>query len=125
MDEAEILSSRIAIMAQGSLRCVGTQQRLKSTLGGGYRLTVNFEASCALDLDAYISSALPMAVRTREFRGSSLYLIPTGAGGSNLSSLFKAMECAASRCLIEDWGIGQATLEDVFVRVTEEAEAET
>ena len=34
------------------------------------------------------------------------------------------MEASSKTAGITDWGIGQATLEDVFVRVTEEAELE-
>ena len=41
LDEAEILSDRIAIMAEGALRCVGSPLFLKARLGCGYRLTLS------------------------------------------------------------------------------------
>jgi hypothetical protein len=55
------------------------------------------------------------------WEGSALYMVPAGGG---VTALFAAMQGAQREGLLEDWGIGQATLEDVFVRVTEEAEAE-
>jgi hypothetical protein len=40
MDEADLLSDRIAIMAEGCLRCVGSSLFLKKTYGVGYQLTI-------------------------------------------------------------------------------------
>ncbi|GLI66002.1 hypothetical protein VaNZ11_009613 [Volvox africanus] len=41
MEEADILGDRIAIMARGKLRCVGTSLRLKQRFGSGYTLSVS------------------------------------------------------------------------------------
>jgi hypothetical protein len=40
MDEADILGDRIAIMAEGQLRCCGSSLFLKKTYGVGYQLTI-------------------------------------------------------------------------------------
>ena len=40
MDEADILGDRVAIIAQGRLRCVGSSMFLKSRFGRGYTLTL-------------------------------------------------------------------------------------
>lgn len=40
MDEADILGDRIAIMAEGQLRCVGSSLYLKKHYGVGYQLTI-------------------------------------------------------------------------------------
>lgn len=45
MEEADILSDRIGIMAKGRLRCIGTSIRLKSRFGTGFIATVSFNAS--------------------------------------------------------------------------------
>ena len=42
MEEADILSDRIAIMAKGRLRCIGTSIRLKSRFGTGFIANVRF-----------------------------------------------------------------------------------
>ncbi|GIL78966.1 hypothetical protein Vretimale_187 [Volvox reticuliferus] len=41
MEEADILGDRIAIMARGKLRCIGTSLRLKQRFGSGYTLSVS------------------------------------------------------------------------------------
>ena len=43
MEEADILGDRVAIMAKGSLRCLGSSLRLKQKFGAGYQVCV-----CAL-----------------------------------------------------------------------------
>ena len=40
MDEADALADRCAIMAHGTIRCVGTPAFLKMKLGLGYKLTM-------------------------------------------------------------------------------------
>jgi ABC-type multidrug transport system ATPase subunit len=41
MEEAEVLSDRIGIIAQGRLKCIGTQYKLKRKYGNGFKLTLN------------------------------------------------------------------------------------
>lgn len=45
MEEADILSDRIGIMAKGRLRCIGTSIRLKSRFGTGFIANVSFSGS--------------------------------------------------------------------------------
>lgn len=45
MEEADILSDRIGIMAKGKLRCIGTSIRLKSRFGSGFIANVSFRGS--------------------------------------------------------------------------------
>ncbi len=40
MEEADILSDRIAIVCDGKLKCVGSPLYLKNTFGDGYRITI-------------------------------------------------------------------------------------
>merc|ERR1712127_227535 len=41
MDEADMLGDRIAILAEGKLRCCGSSLFLKNRFGGGYHLTLS------------------------------------------------------------------------------------
>lgn len=42
MEEADILSDRIGIMARGRLRCIGTSTLLKSRFGAGFIAKISF-----------------------------------------------------------------------------------
>jgi ABC-type multidrug transport system ATPase subunit len=41
MEECEALCSRIGIMTQGRLQCLGSIQHLKSRFGSGYHMEIN------------------------------------------------------------------------------------
>lgn len=43
MDEADIIGDRIAIMANGRLKCVGSGLYLKTRFGAGYIFTILIE----------------------------------------------------------------------------------
>jgi len=41
MEEADVLCTKIGIITEGSLRCIGPQTMLKNRYGGGYHLFIN------------------------------------------------------------------------------------
>lgn len=41
MEEADVLCTRIGIIVNGVLKCIGPQTRLKSKYGGGYQLVIH------------------------------------------------------------------------------------
>ena len=43
MDEAEALSTRLAIMIEGQFECLGTPQHIKSKYGRGYEIEVKLK----------------------------------------------------------------------------------
>lgn len=45
MEEADILSDCIGIMAKGRLRCIGTSIRLKSRFGSGFIANISFNGN--------------------------------------------------------------------------------
>ena len=51
MEEADLLSSRIGIMAKGVLRCVGTPLHLKRRYGRGFKLTISFRKDAEIAQD--------------------------------------------------------------------------
>ena len=46
MDEADVLGDRIAIMAEGNIKCCGSSLFLKSKYGVGYHMVMVKEAKC-------------------------------------------------------------------------------
>jgi len=43
MEEAEALATKMGIMVNGNLKCLGTSQHIKSKYGGGYEIEVKLE----------------------------------------------------------------------------------
>ena len=67
---------------------------------------------------AFIEDFLPHANLVTDFNGSLIYLVPLE--GTLVSDIFSAMEENKESLGIADWGISQASLEDVFLRVIDE-----
>jgi ABC-type uncharacterized transport system ATPase subunit len=62
LDEADLLSDRCAIIANGRLRCNGTPLQLKRQYGAGYRLTLSVGEQCQHDVvKAAVKHVLPLA----------------------------------------------------------------
>lgn len=43
MEEAEALSSRLAIMVKGNFKCIGTPQHIKSKYGKGFEIQIKIK----------------------------------------------------------------------------------
>lgn len=50
MEEAEALSTKIAIMVEGSIKCIGSIQHVKSKFGEGYEVEVKTNLPTELQL---------------------------------------------------------------------------
>ena len=119
MQEAEVLSNRIGIMAQGKLLCVGTQSHLKKKYGSGFTLQVTTNNAHATQ--KYIQLLYPTASLDTSISGILCYRIPQDVP-MDLGALFNAMKLKHEHGIIE-WGVNQTTLEEVFIRTVEMEEA--
>lgn len=52
LDEAEVLSDRIAFLERGGLKCCGSPLYLKDKLGQGYKLTLTKKVSILSDFQS-------------------------------------------------------------------------
>ena len=62
MAECEALCTRVGIMVNGNLRCLGTPQQLKSKYGQGYKLNIRFGPARREELREKIIDMFPEAV---------------------------------------------------------------
>ncbi|KAL2535052.1 ABC transporter A family member 1 [Abeliophyllum distichum] len=131
MDEAEVLGDRIAIMANGSLKCCGSSLFLKHQYGVGYTLTLvkaTPSASVAADI---VYRHIPTATCVSEVGTEISFKLPL-ASSSSFESMFREIEGCTQRADprfestsygdnislgIESFGISVTTLEEVFLRV--------
>eukprot|EP00939_MAST-03C_sp_MAST-3C-sp1_P001462 g1462.t1 len=120
MEEAEILSSRIAIMRDGALQCIGTSTDLKHRFAQGYALHISFEPHEARGavlsaISALFPSASTIEGVTREERTLSVYI---STKSTTVAEIFEKASGLAhgprKGFTVSDWNIGQASLESVF-----------
>jgi ABC-type multidrug transport system ATPase subunit len=136
MEEADILSARIGIMALGTLRCLGTPLHLKKKYGRGFTLTLSFykdadrkpEMLSRADAGAKIESTILPQGKFRKLdqagvTGSSTYEFDDDGSGV-VSRLLDQMEAMKESLGVEDWGISQTSLEEVFLNIVKDSDAD-
>jgi len=128
MEECEALCSRLAIMVNGQLACLGSLAHLKERFGKGYFLEVSTEESRVDDVRAFVHSLFEGAEEQEHHSGRVQFLIPKQSQQSiTLASIFAAIEEAKQRLSIHDYGVSQASLESIFVNIAksqDQAQAE-
>jgi energy-coupling factor transporter ATP-binding protein EcfA2 len=141
MEEADILSDRIAIMAKGKLRCIGTSIRLKSKFGTGYIANVNFSGnghtqSPSINNNAEVSvnpniEAVKWFFKERlnvdpkeESRTFLTFVIPHEKE-QLLTRFFGELQDREGEFGISDIQLGLTTLEEVFLNIAKQAELES
>ena len=127
MLEADSLCNRIAIMAQGNLKTIGSQQWLKDTYGSGYLLQLNLirsdEDTQNQALEFVRTHLHPDAVILSRQAKTLQVALPKNGGGSDvsLSDVFRVLysEKRYEEGQINQFLFAQSSLEDVFVALGE------
>ncbi|KAM9956625.1 hypothetical protein ACTFIR_003351 [Dictyostelium discoideum] len=117
MEEADVLSSRIAIISQGKLQCIGTQNHLKAKFGDGYSVRINVEEPYinTHNPTELITKFSPQAVLTESFDGSYNYRFPKN---TVISDLYQYLVSHKYDHHLQEWSFSQTSLEDVFLKIS-------
>ena len=140
MEEADILADRIAVVADGKLKCVGSSLNLKNTYGDGYRISIVIkQQGLENSVIKWMNQIAPSNNFVDDSGGSLLFTVPLNKT-NEIAKLFGLLEekkdnlaydeytdsyssaedpnVQALKSLIIDVGISHATLEEVFMKVT-------
>ncbi|CAN8021634.1 unnamed protein product [Ixodes persulcatus] len=115
MAECDLLCSRLAIMVNGKLCCVGSPQYLKHKFGAGYTVTLRMVEN-PTDWEriiCFICSTFPTASLKAHHYNIVEFSLPLKQ--VTLSSVFKFLETNGSKLGILDFSVSQTTLDQVFV----------
>eukprot|EP01065_Artemidia_motanka_P044358 TRINITY_DN62_c0_g4_i2.p1 TRINITY_DN62_c0_g4~~TRINITY_DN62_c0_g4_i2.p1 ORF type:complete len:1647 (+),score=502.07 TRINITY_DN62_c0_g4_i2:93-5033(+) len=119
MEEADTLSTRIAIMSRGRLRALGDSMELKRVHGGGFRLGLTLtSADKEVPTDLLKELSPDGASLVYRFGKTRTYVLPQH--DLRLSAVFEVLDGARAAQHIREWGLSQATLDEVFCRVAGE-----
>ncbi|KAI9098683.1 hypothetical protein DFS34DRAFT_618514 [Phlyctochytrium arcticum] len=121
MEEADVLGDRIAIMAHGRLRAIGTSISLKTKYGTGYRISIICDPAQADRAKQAISGMVPSAVLEDDSAGALLYQFPSRGADSQMLPRFIQYLESGEADWAKAWGISQTTLEEVFLRLIRDA----
>uniref|UniRef100_A0A8V0X811 ATP binding cassette subfamily A member 13 n=1 Tax=Gallus gallus TaxID=9031 RepID=A0A8V0X811_CHICK len=114
MEECEALCTRLAIMVNGSFKCLGSPQHIKNRFGDGY--SVKVWLSKEVSYRRMILDCLKLHFPGAQFKGQHLnlleYHVPRSEGC--LAELFRVLENYKAFLQIKHYSISQTTLEQVF-----------
>jgi len=114
MEECEALCTRLAIMVNGRLRCLGSIQHLKNRFGDGYMITVRTKSSQNVkDVVRFFNRNFPEAVLKERHHTKVQYQLQSEH--ISLAQVFSKMEQVVGVLGIEDYSVSQTTLDNVFV----------
>ncbi|GBG84246.1 hypothetical protein CBR_g38217 [Chara braunii] len=124
MDEADLLSDRIAIMSEGRLMCCGSSLFLKGRYGPGYNLTMTKENSECDDNAVYslVKKHVPESTRLICAGGEMAFKLPLRMK-HKFAALFQEIEEKRSSLFIGGYGVSMTTLEEVFMGFTRRGES--
>jgi len=134
MEECEALCTRIGIMRNGQLRCLGGQQHLKSRFGTEYTLEVRCATHANHGGEEGAASAESAEPKESESESSTAKAIRTLLPGATLSDshgaaltfsvpsdrfaladVFEAMEQHKEALCVQDYACSQPRLEEIFL----------
>nr|CAH59462.2 ATP-binding cassette transporter sub-family A [Pecten maximus] len=122
MDEADLLGDRIAIMADGVVKCCGSSLFLKKLYGAGYHLVVVKTKDCDVGkLTSTIQTLIPAATLESHISAELSYLLPFDQS-AKFEELFEDIEKKSVELGISSFGTSATTMEEVFLKVGESAE---
>ncbi|CAJ0932906.1 unnamed protein product, partial [Ranitomeya imitator] len=117
MEECEALCTRLAIMVQGTFKCLGTIQHLKYKFGDGYIVTLKIRAQTpglAPDpgpAEKFILANFPGSLQREKHYNMLQYQISS----SSLAKIFQLLIANKDTLHIEEYSVSQTTLDQVFV----------
>eukprot|EP00055_Hartaetosiga_balthica_P016967 m.110165 g.110165 ORF g.110165 m.110165 type:complete len:1869 (+) comp9218_c2_seq1:80-5686(+) len=119
MEEADILGDRIAIMANGQLRTLGSSLFLKKRFGVGYHMTMVKEPGCNVSsISNLIRSHVAGATIQTEV-GTELSFVLPKEQSANFPEMMENLDQEKDNLKIASYGISATTMEEVFLKVTE------
>ncbi|KAB5524858.1 hypothetical protein DKX38_022607 [Salix brachista] len=138
MEEADILSDRIGIMAKGRLRCIGNSIRLKSKFGTGFIANVRFgdtnggqtparspvDTSSGHHEDVKKFFKYHLDVKPTEENKSFLTFVIPHYKERVLKDFFAELQARQREFNVSDIQLGLATLDEVFLNIAKQAELE-
>jgi ATP-binding cassette subfamily A (ABC1) protein 3 len=117
MDEADVLGDRIAIMAEGELKTIGSSFFLKKKFGVGYRLVCVKAPGCdPSQLTNLLEKYIP-GIQIETNIGSELTYVLKEEFINQFKDIFADLENQSEKLKISSFGVSLTTLEEVFLKV--------
>ncbi|CAF0820413.1 unnamed protein product, partial [Didymodactylos carnosus] len=124
MDEADILSDRIAIIGDGRIRCCGSPFFLKTKFGVGYHLILSKNVEANVErIVQIVQKYVPLAKLESNISAECSILLPHGES-TKFSDLFHEIEQKKDYLQLFSIGLSETSIEEVFMKIVETEEVD-
>ncbi len=120
MREAEVLADRVCVIAFGRICASGTTVELKHNFGLSYNVHVQVMDASVDTVTALMRALVPEAPLVEKQDGALTFRVAPSSMGAIAPLLGRLQELRQSN-VVEEYGITETSLEDVFLGVTREA----
>ncbi|CAF4147319.1 unnamed protein product [Rotaria sp. Silwood2] len=122
LQEADVLSDRIAIMSNGHLQASGTPNFLKNQIDFEYRLFIDKNETYQNErITAFIQKYIQTIILERESISEMIFGIRRSES-KHIGKLIHALDEHSNDIGIESYGLSMTTIEEVFLKLIHEAE---
>ena len=114
-----MLGDRIAILAEGKLRCCGSSLFLKNRFGGGYHLTLSRDIGATVpgtEILETVHMSVPGARMLTDVGAEVSIQLPKDAA-PHFPKLFEHLDAGKIDLQVQHYGLSQATLEEIFLKI--------
>lgn len=118
MAEASVLCDRLGIFVDGELVCIGAPKELTARYGDYFVFTITTAPEDTKCVDEAVHQLCPTATRTYALAGTQRYELP--CSDVTLHAVFDAVDDMKKSTTVLDWGVSNATLEEVFIKFAKE-----
>lgn len=123
MDEADVLGDRIAIMADGDLKCCGSSFFLKKRFGTGYHLICVKNEGCeSNNVTNVLREYIPNISIESEIGSELTYELPNEYV-NKFEVMFERLEDNQDTLNLGSYGVSLTTLEEVFLKIGSDSTA--
>ena len=119
MEEADVLGDRIAIMAEGQVKCCGSPMFLKTNLGAGYSTTVTKDSQTASEPILKLVQKHAPTSKIKNENSLEIIIEMDLSGTSKLPDLAQDLDKNRENLGYSSFGFSRTTIEDVFLKVGE------
>ncbi|CAF3456278.1 unnamed protein product [Rotaria sp. Silwood1] len=124
LEEADVLSDRIAVMTKGRLQANGTPEFLKQQTDFEYRIFIDKNETCDIQqVTQFFQEHVQTAVLERQSASELVFGIKRGVS-QRISGLINTLDEQGSNIGIKGYGLSMTTVEEVFLKLVEEEEEE-
>ncbi|XP_071053342.1 phospholipid-transporting ATPase ABCA3-like isoform X2 [Onthophagus taurus] len=120
IDECETVCTRMAVIVNGSLRCLGPPKYLKRKFSFGYTLTIKMPSDSdeihVEPVKDFIKANFPIATLKECYQNTLIFFIISKS--MKWSAIFDIMEHGKRILNIEEYSIAQSSLEQMFLQFT-------